>query len=396
MLRLRGGYLLFLPVLAGLTAIFMFFSCSPSKSDTNSLEVSVVKGYTDIAYATYNDALLSAQKLKRQVSYLLDNPSEQTLLGAQKAWITARMYYGQTEVFRFYDGPIDNGTTGVEGLLNAWPLDEIYVDYVEGNAAAGIINDIENYPSITRDLLVGLNEKGGEENISCGYHAIEFMLWGQDVHADSPGKRPFTDFIAGSAYTDRRRIYLQLTTELLIKHLTQLVDAWKPSVQNNYAAYFLKLEPKNALQKIITGMGVLSKVEMAGERMFTAYDNASQEDEQSCFSDNTKADLMNNLGGIINIFYGTYVRFDKTNLQVPALDDLLKITDEKLYITTNDLLKKCNSEIQNIYQPFDIAIVEEDKRAQVMRAILSVQQVGEQMAEIATTLGLVINVNSSD
>ncbi|MBK7442506.1 MAG: hypothetical protein IPI65_13385 [Bacteroidetes bacterium] len=167
-------------------------------------------------------------------------------------------------------------------------------------------------------------------------------------------------------------------------------------VQNNYAAYFLKLEPKNALQKIITGMGVLSKVEMAGERMFTAYDNASQEDEQSCFSDNTKADLMNNLGGIINIFYGTYVRFDKTNLQVPALDDLLKITDEKLYITTNDLLKKCNSEIQNIYQPFDIAIVEEDKRAQVMRAILSVQQVGEQMAEIATTLGLVINVNSSD
>ncbi len=394
--KLGSRNFLILPVLAGFAALFGFSACNSSKSHTNSMEASVVNGYSEIVYATYSDALLSALDLKKQVTAFLDNPGEQTLSAAQKAWITARMYYGQTEVFRFYDGPVDNGETGVEGLLNAWPLDEVYVDYVEGNQNAGIINDLNTYPTITRDLLVGLNEKGGEENISCGYHAIEFMLWGQDVHADSPGKRPFSDFIPGNTFTDRRRTYLTLTTDLLIEHLTQLADAWKPGVENNYADAFLSSEPKVALQKILTGMGVLSKVEMAGERMFTAYDNASQEDEQSCFSDNTKADLMNNIGGILNVFYGTYVRYDKSNIQVQGIDDLLKADNEKLYVATDSLLKKCNNDIQNIAQPFDMAITAADKRPQVMEAILSVQQVGEQMSIIAATLGLTINVNSAD
>ena len=50
------------------------------------------------------------------------------------------MVYSPTEVFRFYGGPIDDDN-GPEGLLNAWPLDEVFIDYVLGNPDAGIIND---------------------------------------------------------------------------------------------------------------------------------------------------------------------------------------------------------------------------------------------------------------
>ena len=143
-------------------------------------------------------------------------------------------------------------------------------------------------------------------------------------------------------------------------------------------------------------MGVLSKVEMAGERMFTAYDNASQEDEQSCFSDNTKADLQNNIGGIINAYFGNYVRFDKSNIQSAGIDDLVRINHPELADSTELLLKKCNNDIQNMYYPFDQAIVLENKREQVMKAILTTQQLGEQFSIIASTLGITINVNAAD
>ncbi len=390
------GSSLLLAVFAGISVLFMTFSCkSEAKSDENELPKAVVKGYADIVFATYNDALLTAKNLESAVSAFLSSPTNENLSSAKTAWLTARKYYGQTEVFRFYDGPIDNGETGVEGLLNAWPLDEVYVDYVEGAPNAGIINNITTYPEINKSLLIEMNEKGGEENISCGYHAIEFMLWGQDLSDKTAGERPVSDFAPGNLINDRRRTYLELTTSLLVEHLQQLNDEWNPEIENNYYKTFVGLAPDVAIQKILTGMGVLSKVELAGERMFTAYDNASQEDEQSCFSDNTKADLMNNIGGIMNVFFGTYVRYDKSNLQVKSIKDLLLLKDVTLYKQTETLLRTCNNDFQNIYQPFDNAIVLEDKRPQVMQAILSVQQLGDQMALIAAALGTSINVNAN-
>lgn len=396
MARILGKQLLQMPVFIGIAAILTLFSCKPTEPDTTSLKKEIIKTYSQVVFATYEDALTTAKLLQTAVDTFLNDPTELHLKAAQKAWITARAFYGQTEVFRFYDGPIDNGETGVEGLLNAWPLDEVYVDYVVGEPNAGIINNVQEYPAITRDLLVSLNEKGGEENISCGYHAIEFMLWGQDVSEQKPGQRPYTDFIPGTVSNDRRRTFLQLNTGLLIEHLTKLCDAWQPGKIDNYAAKFLSENPDNALQKILTGIGVLSKVEMAGERMFTAYDNASQEDEQSCFSDNTKADLQNNIGGIINVFYGNYVRYDKTNVDGAGIDDLLKNNHSAMLDSTVMMLKKCNNDIQNIYYPFDQAIVLDNKREQVMKAILTTQQLGEQFSIIAAALGITINVNAAD
>ena len=62
------------------------------------------------------------------------------LVPARKAWLAAREPYGQTEAFRFYGGPIDDAK-GPEGRINAWPLDEAYIDSVKGKAGSGIINN---------------------------------------------------------------------------------------------------------------------------------------------------------------------------------------------------------------------------------------------------------------
>ena len=174
-------------------------------------KAAVAEHYADIVYAAYGTSIASAGKMSDAIDRFLDDPSAAGLQSARRAWLTARDDYIVTEPFRFYGGPIDDAKTGPEGLINAWPMDEAYIDYVRGDARAGIINDRKAHPTITEDVIVESNEKGGETNISSGWHAIEFLLWGQDRSANGPGARPASDYTtAGNAA--RRARYLRLTT----------------------------------------------------------------------------------------------------------------------------------------------------------------------------------------
>ena len=181
-------------------------------------------------------------------------PTEATLKAAKEAWLDARDVYGPTEVFRFYDGPIDNPDDGPEGQINAWPMDEAYVDYVEDDPEAGIINDTAGVPEITTDVLVAANEEGGETNISTGWHAIEFLLWGQDLSEDGPGARPVTDYTT-SPTAERRAAYLTAVTDLLVDDLTASRDQWDPE-GGAYREEFLA-DPTGRVN-ILRGMGALS------------------------------------------------------------------------------------------------------------------------------------------
>ncbi|MFI5172959.1 MAG: imelysin family protein [Chitinophagales bacterium] len=361
----------------------------------------VVTGYADLVDRKYSESLVEATKLQSAVNNFCEIPDSAKMEAAKKQWIEARKSYAQTEVFRFYDGPIDNGTTGVESLLNAWPLDEVYVDYVEGDQRSGIINNLKDYPEIKKELLIGLNEKGGEENIATGFHAVEFLLWGQDLNNAGPGARPVNDYIDENRNASRRKIYLQLTTDLIVENLKYLTQQWQPDKKDNYRYSFENANANISLQKIITGIAILSKVEMAGERMFTAYDNANQEDEQSCFSDNTKADLVDDLQGILKVFYGnSYLKNSSSNGLVTivvgenSLAGLLRSTDSELFNETVTLLNKCITNLDNIYQPFDQALILEKEREKLYTAILSMQDLGDQFSRVAEKLGLTINVNA--
>ena len=150
--------------------------------------------YADVVAAAYRDTADAATELQVAIAELVAEPSDATLAAAKDQWLAARDLYGPTEAFRFYDGPIDDPEDGPEGQINAWPMDEAYVDYVEGDGAAGIINDTTGVPEITRDVILAANEEGGETNISTGWHAIEFLLWGQDLNEGGPGTRPVTDY----------------------------------------------------------------------------------------------------------------------------------------------------------------------------------------------------------
>jgi len=277
--------------------------------------------------------------------------------------------------------------------LNAWPLDENFIDYVDGAPGAGIINDEDDYPTIDKALLQSLNEDGGEKNISVGYHAIEFLLWGQDLTAPSankPGQRPYTDYVAAGTASNqtRRAAYLNVCADLLTDNLDYLVQQWKPS--GVYRTKFLALPENEAIKNIYLGITTLVTAELPIERMEVALENADQEDEHSCFSDNTHRDIALNLQGVINVYQGKYGSIDGA-----SLEDLVKQADTAAYNDTQASLTASTTKVAAILTPFDLAISggpDSTEGAKVKAAVTQLLNFGANLLAGATKIG--VNVNS--
>ena len=370
--------------------LFTLFLSYSLAQNVELLKHRAINTYARIVSASYQDSLLLAQNLEINIKTFLANPSESSLQDAKNSWLAARDVYGQTEAYRFYGGPIDD-EDGPEGLINAWPLDEAYIDYVDGDPNAGIINNVAEYPEITKELLLSLNEQGSEENISVGFHAIEFLLWGQDLNREGAGARPYTDFTT-AVNAERRKAYLQITSELLIENLEELNADWD-TTGNNYRASFLQLHPDEALSHILTGIGVLAKSELGGERIFTAYDNQDQEDEHSCFSDNTHSDIIANFKGVQNVYLGTYTRPYGSVISGISIADVLEATNPALNAEIKVLLDKSAKQVENVHVPFDRAITNEPYRQEVFDLTVSLFALGDNIAQTASALNLTIDTS---
>ncbi len=326
----------------------------------------VVSHYADMAEAVFSDALSTAQNLQKAVDAFLANPNDDTLKAAREAWLAARTPYSQSEAFRFGNPVVDDW----EGQVNAWPLDEGLIDYVvpdtaqaQGNpaATANIIANTEiqvgedkiDVKDITGEKLASLNEVGGSEaNVATGYHAIEFLLWGQDLNGTGPGagNRPASDYLVGEGATgghnDRRRAYLKAVTDLLVSDLEEMVGQWKAGVADNYRAKLEAETPESGLRKIFFGMGSLSLGELAGERMKVSLEANSTEDEHDCFSDDTHHTLFYNAKGIRNVYLGEYKRVDGTTLSGASLSALLAKADAQADATLKADLADTEAKLQ--------------------------------------------------
>jgi len=343
----------------------LLMACGSDSDDSNSLEAQLLETNAQIAYAVYTDSVITARGLQDALATFKENPNAANLTAAKKAWLVAREPYGQSEAFRFREGPIDNETNGPEGDLNAWPLGEALIDYVNptGNdfdqetavvANSVGINDngpvngsvadqniIQSTVTINDDLFVGTSATNADESdVITGYHAIEFLLWGQDLNASAGvtngadretaiktgdfahgGQRPITDFTSDDD-ADRRHAYLEVVVAKLIADLETVQAEWAPNADNHRANFVDASNSAATTAKITTivqAMGTMSYGELAGERMAVAYDGNSQEDEHSCFSDNTHRDVWLNAEGVANIYYGDYAGYDSNQ---DSVDDV--------------------------------------------------------------------------
>jgi putative iron-regulated protein len=341
----------------------------------------VVEHYADMALAKYEDSLSSARDLLAAVDALIASPSAETLSAARTAWIRARVPYQQSEAYRFGNPVVDDW----EGRVNAWPLDEGLIDYVDterygtesyenpfytanviANPTLEISGQTIDARDITPELIRQLHEIDGvEANVASGYHAIEFLLWGQDLHGTNPGagERPWTDFDSencSNGHCERRAQYLRSATELLISDLEEIVAAWRDG--GDARAFLEQKSGTEGLAVITTGMGSLAYGELGGERTKLGLMLHDPEEEHDCFSDNTHWSHYYDAKGIQNVYLGQYTRLDGTRIEGPSLSDLVAATDPALDQKMRDHLAATQQRAQAMVDsaeagaPFDVMI----------------------------------------
>jgi putative iron-regulated protein len=300
---------------------------------------SVLTTYGDIAQAMFEDSVTTAKALQTAVNAFLAAPTAANLAAARNAWKAARVPYLQSEGYRFGNAIVDER----EGEVNSWPLDEGLIDYVA--ASYGTSSD-EN-PLYTLNVIakkqirIGSRQldasvvdakllrqlqaaQGVEANVATGYHAIEFLLWGQDLHGTGPGagERPATDYdmkACTHGNCDRRAAYLKAATTMLVEDLSAMAADWAPG--GKARAQLAAKGTNGGLATILTGIGSLSYGEMAGERMKLGLILHDPEEEQDCFSDNTHNSHYYDGLGMTGIWRARYTRVDGRVVQGASLRD---------------------------------------------------------------------------
>jgi len=332
----------------GLSAILLAGTCLSASAQAAAPDPkAILTNYANIAEATYQDAIAGAETLKTAVDAFLAAPTDANLKAARGAWIAARVPYMQSEAFRFGNPEIDD----IEGDVNSWPLDEGLIDYVDAktygtssdsnpyytlnviaNPTLKLGNKTVDASKITPDLIASLEEAGDNEaNVAVGYHAVEFLLWGQDLNGTGPGagNRPATDYDAKNCThgnCDRRADYLRAATDLLIADLKKMEAVF---AEDGPGRKRLLADPAAGLAAMFTGIGSLSYGELAGERTKLGLMLHDPEEEHDCFSDNTQNSHFYDEKGIVNVYTGRYTRTDGSVIQGPSLKDLVAAKDAK-------------------------------------------------------------------
>lgn len=321
--------------------LFIFSGMTPSQSADAKAEA-VVHHYAEIALATYQDALTTARSLEKAIEVFIASPSSETIDAAKEAWKMARIPYQQSEAFRFGNPLVDEW----EGKVNSWPLDEGLIDYVDADYGTesdenplyianiianksikieGSIIDASNLSAnFLTETLHGAN--GIDANVATGYHAIEFLLWGQDLNGSGPGagNRQSTDYSLTNCTNgncDRRAEYLVSLSKLLVSDLEFMVKSWGETGKARLS--ITNLGAVDGLSAILSGLGSLSYGELAGERLKLGLLLHDPEEEHDCFSDNTHNSHYYDAVGIRNVYTGIYTRVDGSVLSGPSVSSLV-------------------------------------------------------------------------
>ena len=397
----------FYKLVLAITVATFISSCSDDDNGSSSkvTESQVVEAYANHVYQSYSNALNDAKSMQDAINSFINNPTEVGFENAKSSWLYARESYGLTEAFRECQGPVDFGgeswSLENEGQMNAWPIDESYIDYVSDGteAFAGTnVGIIQNTSIVIKaETIKGMNEGAGADDkaISSGWHAIEFLLWGQDNTLPTenlPGQRSYLDYVNKDEFVARRKQYLQIATEVLIADLTDLMTTWSPNgaYRNVYESQSNTVNLKNFLY----GAWFIAGDELASERLIAPVDstdginNSGQEDEHSCFADNTHRDVYANAKGVYDVVFGNYAGGNGASFY-----DLVKQADASVaasLLSAGDAaMNKVNIVVDN-EKPFDWLITLETSANPgiIMEAVRALEDFSDAISEAASAISI--------
>lgn len=423
-----------LAVVVVAVGIWMMSGSSQKSSDPKAF----LQTYADIALDSYNASYDDAMKLQKAIHAFADEPNQANLDEAKKIWLMARESYGVTEIFRLSEGPIDaeegwvsDAYGNLEGQINAWPLDENLIDYTmdadQKRTSGNIIDSTGVFTpggkdvtpvditTIDKDVLSKLNENGSDENVSAGWHSMEFLLWGQDQDYNNlvedkitngpmvAGQRPLSDFTTDK-FAKRRLQYLVANADKMLEDIGTVRDAWLKKVDGNkglYRAAFLgqltgdnsekNIPMEQALRQVFVGMGMFLKSELANERIAVAVLTPSEEDEHSCFSDNTHRDIYTNFKGFTDALYGKYNGKKVGTSAYDFLPSQEKNTVDGLVEDIDARIAKVD-ELAKTKMHFDYQILPQnkDEAKNLVTMKNEMRKLGDQMVTVAKAFGVSI------
>lgn len=372
---------------------FMPSACGRTSPKGDDATAAVVRQYAINLHANYEDSVAEIEALQSATGAFLGAPSADGLAACRQAWLSAHQWYGQGEVSRFYGGPIDRAQTG----MNEWPIDESFIDYTFAQANGGIINDPATFPEITAPALASADEKG-VETVSTGFHAVEFLLWGQRVdQKQGPGTRPYTDYVDGGTAPnpDRRRAYLRVAVSLLLDDMRGLAAEWDLGDPASYASRLVAGKAHDALTKIYRGFSQMAISELFYERLLDPFVSQDRKDEESCFSESTYNDLVANALSVQDVYLGHYRTRSGVTLQGRSLSDLVRAKNPALDELLRKQLASVRAAIEAIPPPFDHAVLAPPTSAAykaVQAAAAVYAPVQSTLDEAARALGIVNNL----
>lgn len=343
-----------------LTAMLVSASCrkgSFAEDSHYSIQLSKIRN----AYLTSRSELFR----RNQVNVAAYYASASNFYGvvSQTNMITARSSYFDLRSSYLLLGPYlyGNGQFALPGealysRIDWYPVNPEYVDYVNGNPTAGIINDPVNYSFITEATVKSWDNVTGTNNRSCGMHVIEFLLYGEDLSNGAPGNRPYQDY-----NNLRRRQYLLFTSMALRDDFLEL------SKQEALEKAILQGEPTAAFDCIMTGLLTYIQSDFAEKCILKPLETQSEYYEMSRFSDFTVSEMLFKTQAIRLFLNPRSLYITQTEF---FLDDFMKEVDPDGYDQVMKKLDEIETELLNFPLDFDQAISDPQGR-QKLTAIYS-------------------------
>ena len=260
----------------------------------------------------FKQAGIEIEKFQSSIATLTDQTNIENLNLSKQAWLNAHSAYELTTLHRYYAtqlmGEQDSlALMQLQYQINHWPIVPGYIDYVDGYPDSGIVHDIN--VNLDADSLREQHGSFDVSEVTLGFHAIEFLLWGYD--ADSVA-RPATDFDAvleltpkeiESGYTleqlsnNRRRLFLTVVADTLVKDFLAVQSLWlaeKPSISQ-------RIESISGTELIVIladSMSAMLTQELLQRSLYPMLNGDFVESAQSPYSRSTQNAVSSQLSGL--------------------------------------------------------------------------------------------------
>lgn len=179
-------------------ALFLVLCCA-SLAAAMSPEESAhfVARYRQIVIIYAQDAIDKSAALSECIDDFLARPTDPGLEKCRNAWLESHEAYLKGRFFaRLAAGQSDRASAVADELefaIDAWPIEEGYLDGLEAYPTSGIVNDL-TVPIDEASLRKqhGLTDR---TEVALGFHPLEFLLW----------RKRADDFLRATELTDEQR-----------------------------------------------------------------------------------------------------------------------------------------------------------------------------------------------